>query len=39
MELLQSFSFVKAETISAPKAKFLKEFKQAVDEVNLIKAR
>ena len=37
MELLESLSFVKAETISAPKAKFLKEFKQATDEVNLAK--
>jgi len=37
MELLDNLSFVKAETISAPKAKFLKEFKQAVDEVNLAK--
>lgn len=35
MELLESLSFVKAEAISAPKARFLKEFKQAVDEVRL----
>jgi hypothetical protein len=37
MELLESLSFVKAETISEPKARFLKEFKEAVDEVNLAK--
>jgi hypothetical protein len=37
MELLQSLSFVKAEPISASKARFLKEFKQAVDEVALAK--
>jgi hypothetical protein len=37
MELLKSLSFVKAETISAPKARFLKEFKEAVDEVNQAK--
>lgn len=35
MELLESLSFVKAEAISTPKARFLKEFKQAVDEVRL----
>ncbi len=34
MELLQSLSFVKAEAISPAKAKFLKEFKQSIDEVN-----
>ena len=37
MELLESLSFVKAETISAPKARFLKEFKEAIDEVNQAK--
>jgi len=37
MELLESLSFVKAETISAPKARFLKEFKKAIDEVNQAK--
>ncbi|MDB5116951.1 MAG: hypothetical protein JWQ79_2443 [Mucilaginibacter sp.] len=37
MELLQSLSFVKAETISVSKARFLKEFKQSVDEVALVK--
>jgi hypothetical protein len=37
MELLHNFPFVKAETISPSKARFLKEFKQAVDEVNLAK--
>ena len=37
MELLESLAFVKAETISAPKARFLREFKQAIDEVALAK--
>jgi len=37
MELLGSLAFVKAEAISKSKARFLKEFKQAVDEVNLAK--
>ena len=37
MELLESLAFVKAEAISTSKARFLKEFKQAVDEVNLAK--
>jgi len=37
MELLQSLSFVKAEPISANKAKFIKEFKASVDEVILAK--
>lgn len=37
LELLQSLSFVKGETISTSKARFLKEFKQSVDEVTLAK--
>jgi hypothetical protein len=37
MELLKNLSFVKVETISPPKARFIKEFKQAIDEVNLAK--
>jgi len=37
MELLQNLAFVKVETVSTPKARFIKEFKQAVDEVNLAK--
>ncbi len=37
MELLEHLSLVKTETISTSKAKFLKEFKQAVDEVALAK--
>jgi hypothetical protein len=37
LELLQSLAFVKAETISTSKARFLKEFKQAVDEVAMAK--
>jgi hypothetical protein len=35
MELLKNLSFVKAEEITPAKAKFLKEFKQAIDEENL----
>jgi len=35
MELLQNFSFVKAEPLSKSKANFLKEFKKAVEDVNL----
>lgn len=38
MELLKSFSFVKAKPLTPVKAKFLEEFKEAVEEVNLIKA-
>ncbi len=37
MELLQNFSFVKADPISKSKARFLKDFKQAIDEVGLAK--
>lgn len=37
MELLRSFSFVKAETISPKKAQFLKELKGSMDEVTLAK--
>jgi hypothetical protein len=37
MELLNSLSFVKAETISTSKALFIKEFKASVDEVILAK--
>lgn len=33
LELLRSFSFVKAETISSEKADFLKELKGSVNEV------
>lgn len=35
--LLQNFSFVKTETVSASKAKFIKEFKASVEEVELAK--
>lgn len=35
MEMLQNFSFVKATTLTDPKAEFLTEFKEAVDEVKL----
>lgn len=37
MELLESLSFVKAETITPSKAQFIKEFKQAAEEVSLAK--
>ncbi|MES2587636.1 MAG: hypothetical protein V4622_01575 [Bacteroidota bacterium] len=37
MELLRSFSFVKAEPISVKKATFLKEFKASIEEVVLAK--
>ena len=37
LELLHSFSFVKAEQLSKTKAQFLKEFKQSTDEVSLAK--
>jgi hypothetical protein len=37
MELLNSLSFVKAEAISATKAKFLKELKASAQEVVLAK--
>ncbi len=38
MELLRSFSFVKAEPLTPYKSQVLKGIKDAVDEVNLIKA-
>jgi len=37
LELLKNFSFVKAETITPSKAKFLKELKEAVQQVTLAK--
>jgi len=37
MEMLQNFSFVKATKISEPKANYLQEFKEAIDEVKLAK--
>ncbi len=37
MELPNSLPFVKTETISPKKAKFLKKFKAAVEEVKLAK--
>ncbi|MEI6059542.1 MAG: hypothetical protein WCR72_02485 [Bacteroidota bacterium] len=37
MELLNSFSFVKAQTISPEKAQLLTELKEAVDNMNLVK--
>jgi hypothetical protein len=37
MELLNSFSFVKAEELTPTKAQFLKELKESVDEVILAK--
>lgn len=38
MELLNSLKFVKAEPISAEKAFLIKEIKEAVEEMKLIKA-
>ncbi len=37
LEMLKNFSFVKATTLSEPKAEFLQEFKEAVEEVKLAK--
>lgn len=37
MEILKNFSFVKATKLTDPKAEFLQEFKEAVDEVKLAK--
>jgi hypothetical protein len=37
MELLKSFPYVKAETITPAKALFLKELKEAVENVKLAK--
>ncbi len=38
MEVLKNLSFVKTTTLTPAKAQFLEELKDAVDEVNLIKA-
>jgi len=38
MELLQNLSFVKTKTLTPYKAKILEDIKEAVDEMNLIKA-
>ncbi len=38
LELLNNFSFVKAKPIDKKKEKFLKEFKEAIEEVKLAKA-
>ena len=38
MELLRNFPFVKAEKISDEKALLIKEIKEAVNEMNLIRA-
>jgi len=38
MEILKNLSFVKTKTLTQSKALFLEELKEAVDEVNLIKA-
>ena len=37
MELLKSFSFVKAKPISPAKAQLLLELKEAVDNLNMVK--
>ncbi len=38
MELLSNLKFVKAEPLTPYKSKVLRDIKEAVDEVNLIKA-
>ena len=38
MELLRNFSFVKAKPITPYKEKVLEDLKEAVEEVNLVKA-
>lgn len=38
LEILKDISFVKTKTLTNAKAQFLEELKDAVDEVNLIKA-
>lgn len=38
LELLKNFSFVKAKTLTPAKAQLLDEIKEAVDELNLVKA-
>lgn len=38
MELLNSFSYVKAKTLTPQKAQVLEGIKEAVEEMNLIKA-
>jgi hypothetical protein len=38
MELLKSFKFVKAEPLSEEKATLLKEIKESVEYMNLVKA-
>jgi hypothetical protein len=37
LELIESLTFVKAEVISTSKARFLKDFKKAIDDVGLAK--
>ena len=37
MELLRSFKFIKAETITPAKARLIKEIKEAVEEMKLIR--
>jgi hypothetical protein len=38
MELLQSFSFVKAKPLSPSKAKVIEDVKEAVEEMRMVKA-
>lgn len=38
MELIKSFSFIKAKALTPYKAKVLEDVKEAVDEINQIKA-
>lgn len=38
MELLKNFTFVKTKPLTPAKAQLLNEIKEAVDELNLVKA-
>jgi hypothetical protein len=37
LSLLKDLKYVKAETLTPPKAKFLSELKEAIDELNQVK--
>ncbi|EMM74224.1 hypothetical protein LEP1GSC038_0679 [Leptospira weilii str. 2006001855] len=38
MEILKGLSFVKTTTLTSPKAKFIEDVKEAVEEMKLVKA-
>ncbi|HKR07533.1 MAG TPA: hypothetical protein VJY62_23055 [Bacteroidia bacterium] len=38
MEILKNLKFVKTKTLTQAKAQFFEELKEAVDEINLVKA-